>query len=85
MNLIKANPTYPQVDDWIARVHQLMDAYQASHGGAAGRANSRNGTPVPAPTATQRDRHQQQQGDMTIITTHTNSAPRRATEDEATA
>ena len=76
VNLIKANPTFPQADDWISRVHKLMDDYRAQHGGVA------TDTPnpaVPAPSAPATDPHVTvttvQQGDMTIITTHTNSAP----------
>ena len=74
VNLIKANPTYPKVDDWIARVRQLMDDYRAQHGGNAAAAQ----TPAPAsstPGAPNVSVTTTQQGDMTIITTHTNSAP----------
>jgi hypothetical protein len=73
VGLIKANPTYPQVDDWIARVHQLLADYRASHGGAGPVA------PTPAPTPVPTDPNvtvtTTKQGDMTIIVTHTNSAP----------
>ena len=31
VNLIKANPTFPQVDDWITRVHQMMDDLSLIH------------------------------------------------------
>ena len=75
VGLIKANPTYPQVDDWIARVHQLMDDYRARHGGKATTEQSpatAPSTPASSPNVTITT---VQQGDMTIITTHTNSAP----------
>lgn len=77
VNLIKASPTNSHADDWIARVRQLMDTYQASHGGAqAAMQTPALVTPVPAPTADPNVTvTQQQQGDATIITTHTNAAP----------
>jgi hypothetical protein len=75
VNLIKANPTNSHADDWIARVGQLMDAYQASHGGAPVVATTpATGTSTPPPTADPNVTvTQQQQGDATIITTHTNA------------
>jgi hypothetical protein len=77
VGLIKANPTYPQVDDWIARVHKMMDDYSAHHGGPATAAQNSSPAPAPStptgyPNANITTEHQ---GDMTIITTHTNSAP----------
>jgi len=77
VNLIKANPTNLHADDWIARVRQLMDAYRASHGGPA--MTAQNPATAPAPSATATDPNVTvtavQQGDATIITTHTNAAP----------
>jgi hypothetical protein len=74
VNLIKANPTYPQVEDWIARVHQLMDDYRAHHGGNPTTAQN----PASSPSAPATDPNvtvtSSKQGDMTIVT-HTNSAP----------
>jgi hypothetical protein len=77
VNIIKANPTHPKADDWIARVKSFLESYAASHGGA--RTTS---APAPTPAATNAAPANpnvtvttQQQGDMTIITTHTNSAP----------
>jgi hypothetical protein len=73
VNLIKASPTDPHADDWIARVSQLMDAYRASHGAAPAAAQTPTTTPSPSnPNVTVTT---VQQGDATIITTHTNSAP----------
>jgi hypothetical protein len=72
VNLIKANPTNPHADEWFTRVSGLMDDYKAKHGGAP--------TPPPA-TATTTPATPgvivttEQQGDATIITTHSNSAP----------
>jgi hypothetical protein len=75
VNMIKANPTYPQVDDWISRVGKLMDDYRARHGGAPVTAQP----PVTTPSASASDPNVTvstvQQGDMTIVTTHTNSPP----------
>ena len=74
VNLIKANPTFPKVDDWISRVHQLMDDYRARRGGGApvvqNPATTSGVTSNPNVIVTT-----VQQGDETIITTHTNSAP----------
>jgi hypothetical protein len=80
VNLIKANPTYPQVDDWIARAHQLMDDYRVRHGGKPTVAQTPATAPAPsAPSAPTGNPNTTvttvQQGDATIITTHTNSAP----------
>jgi hypothetical protein len=77
VNLVKANPTHPQVESWIARLQQLMADYRARHGGKAPGAPSPATAPAPStpegnPNVTVTT---QQQGDMTIITTHTNSAP----------
>jgi len=73
VNLIKANPTNPQADDWISRVSQMMDAYRVSHGG---RPMNAQAPAPPAPTGNPNVTiTTQQQGDATIIITHTNSAP----------
>lgn len=75
MNLIKANPTYPHVDDWIVRVKKMLDDYGARHGGNAA------ATPNPAttPSTLAGDSNAivttSTSGDMTIVTTRTNSAP----------
>jgi hypothetical protein len=70
--LIKAYPTYPNLDDWITRVHQMVDDYRAKKNG---------GTPPPAktttvipggPTVTVTTTTA---GDATIITTTTNAPP----------
>jgi hypothetical protein len=77
VNLIKANPTYPQADDWITRVKQFMDDYAAHHGGQV--TTAQNSAPTPATSAPAGNSNTtvttQQQGDMTIVTTRTNSAP----------
>jgi len=74
VNLIKANPTYPKVDDWIAQVHQLMDDYRARRGGAVPTTQNPTTSSAPA-SSTNVTVTTVQQGDETIITTHTNSAP----------
>src|SRR5260221_9432994 len=73
IELIKANPTHPRLDEMISRTHDLVQDYRSKHAGSA------SATPAPAPapassdpnvtvtTATQRD--------MTIVTTHTNAPP----------
>ena len=77
VNLIKANPTCPSADDWISRVGKLLDDYRVRHGGKPLNAQS----PTTAPTAPTGNPNvtvtTEQQGDATIITTHTNtnSAP----------
>jgi hypothetical protein len=80
VSLIKENPTNPHVDDWIARVHQLLLDYRANQGGNAPVAQ--NPAMAPAPSTLAADPNVSvttiQQGDMTIITTHTNSAPMNA-------
>ena len=47
--LLKANSTHPQVDDWIARVHQMVQDLRAQK--AAAQTPSNNSIPVP-PVAT---------------------------------
>ena len=75
VDLIKANPTAPQADDWIARVRGLLDDYRAHHGGAPAIAQNPAPSSPPAPTDPHVTVTTVQQGDATIITTHTNSAP----------
>jgi hypothetical protein len=76
VNLIKAHPTDPKADDWISRVHQLMEAYRARH--ATGEKTAENSTPPTSVVTTANPNvtvTTTTQGDMTIVTTHTNSAP----------
>jgi hypothetical protein len=74
VDLIKANPTAPQADEWITRVHALLDSYRAHHGGGAITQAPLPSPPIPAvdPNVTVTT---VQKGDATIITTHTNSEP----------
>jgi hypothetical protein len=73
VNLLKANPTNPYADEWIAKVGQLMDDYRAKHGGApVAQTPATNAAPSGNPAVSVTT---QQQGDATIITTHNNSAP----------
>lgn len=72
INIVKASPTNSQADDWIARIHKLLDDYRAKHGGSAVAAQSA----VPTTTSTKDPNvtvTTEQQGDATIIITHTNS------------
>ncbi len=73
VNLIKANPTNPHADEWITRVSGLMDDYKAKHGGAPAPAPVTATTSTPTTSAVTVTT--EQQGDATIITTHTNGAP----------
>ena len=73
VNLIKAYPTYPGTSDWITRTRQLMDDYRAHHGGQAPVAQ--NPTPPAPSTGPNVSVTTVQQGDETIVTTHTNAAP----------
>lgn len=75
VNLIKANPTFPQVDDWITQVHQLMDDYRTNHGGRPAASPSVAMPGVTPPANSNVTVTTQQQGDATIIITHTNSPP----------
>jgi hypothetical protein len=72
VKLVHDNPTYPKVDDWISRVHKMIADYGASHGGAPAVVSN---TPPPPPSDPNVNVTTVKQGDMTIITTHTNSAP----------
>ena len=73
VNIIRANPTYPHVDDWIAHAHQMMEDYRMRREGKTTTASNSEVTSSSSdPNVTVTTVHQ---GDMTIITTHTNSAP----------
>jgi hypothetical protein len=77
INIIKAFPTSPHSEEWADRVNQLIDKYSASHGGSTTTTSgndSGNGTATPT-TDPNVSVTTQQQGDMTIVTTHTNAAP----------
>jgi hypothetical protein len=74
VSIIKANPTYPKVDDWIAQARKLMADYRARHGGAP------ESAPTPATTTTPTSDPNVsvttvQQGDAQVIITRTNAAP----------
>jgi hypothetical protein len=71
IKIVSASPTHPQADDWIARIHKLLDDYRAHHGGSAIAAQLPGAaTPTKDPNVTIST---EQQGDATIVTTHTNS------------
>jgi hypothetical protein len=75
LEIIKANPTHPQSDDWLARAKKLIDDYGAKHGGRPAIVDN-TAPPAPGPaTNSNVTVTTQQQGDATIITTHTNAAP----------
>jgi hypothetical protein len=76
VTIIKTFPTNTHADEWISRVHGLIEQYRAAHGGTADA--SQPGAPAMT-TAPATDPNvtvtTSQQGDMTIVTTHTNAAP----------
>jgi hypothetical protein len=72
--IVKSVPTHPQLDAMIARLHTLMDDYRnhqtsgAQNSSVATTGDSAPSTPgVTVQTTTE--------GDMTVITTHTNAPP----------
>ena len=74
VNIIKANPNNEHDDEWIAQVGKLMDEYKQRHSGASSDTMSNPSTPAPTAdpnvvVTTQQD------GDATIVTTHTNTPP----------
>jgi hypothetical protein len=71
VNLIKTNTTYPHVDDWISKVHALVQGYRTSHG--LGPAPARSAATTAANADPNVTVTTERQGDMTIVTTHTNS------------
>jgi hypothetical protein len=50
VTLIKAHPSHPQLDDWISRVHDMIQALQAQRAGAA-QASSTSTTSALPPVA----------------------------------
>lgn len=83
INMIKANPTGNKVDDWIDKVHQLMDDYRTRHGGVASAAQAQmpatNAAGATPPANSNTTVTTEQQGDMTIITTKPNTNGASAT------
>ncbi len=52
VKFIKANSTHPKADEWIGRVHEMMQAYRAQKAGLPAPASSTpdpNAAPAPAP------------------------------------
>ena len=75
VNMIKANPTSPHAGEWIDRVGKLMADYRASHGGAPATTQTPAAATNAAPLGPNVTVTTVQEGDMTIVTTHTNAAP----------
>ncbi len=80
VELIKANPTHPQLDDMIARARGLLQDYRTRHPNATAAAPPPT-TPAAATTATNANVNVTvtTSGDMTVVTTHTNAAPANPT------
>ncbi len=74
IKIVNASPTHPEADDWIARIHKLLDDYRTHHGGSAIAPVAPGPITIPTkdPNVTIST---EQQGDAIIITTHTNTAP----------
>lgn len=70
IKLVKANQNFPGVKDWIAQIGDLIKAYKEKHGGA-GPTNVAAPKPAGDPNVSVTTK---QDGDMTIITTKTNTA-----------
>ncbi len=74
VELIKANRNHPKVDDMIARTHDLLQDYRTRHPGTSPVAQtsdtSTNNAPASNVTVTAT-----KEGDMTVVTTHTNAPP----------
>jgi len=69
VQLIHANPTHPNADDWIKRARAMLDTYRAAHGGGGTTpAVVQNNAPPAA--VTNSNVTVEQQGDAQIITTH---------------
>jgi len=75
VDLIKANPKCPTLDDMLTKVHDMVKDYRSRHPGAAspqGKTETASSTTAPVDpnvkvTTTK-------EGDMTIVTTQTNAA-----------
>jgi hypothetical protein len=50
VELIKAHPTHPRIDAWIAKVHDLLQSYKASHPGSSDAASTTSTTDTPPAT-----------------------------------
>ena len=74
VQLIHANPTHPNADDWLTRTKALLDAYRTGHGGAPAAVVQNSAPPAPV-TNGNVTTTVVQQGDAQVITTHTNGAP----------
>jgi len=75
IEIIKANPTHPKLEDMIARAHGLVEDYRGQHASATPVAQVSTPAPAPAPTDPNVTVTTTTQGDMTIVTTHSNAAP----------
>jgi hypothetical protein len=52
VELIKAHPTHSKVDEWIAKVHDLLQSYKASHPGSSDAASAPPSTTNAAASTT---------------------------------
>jgi hypothetical protein len=81
VQIVHANPTHPQADEWLKRAKSLLADFSAKHGGRPAPSVAQN-TPPPPPAATTNGNvtvTTMRDGDAQIVTTHTNAAPMRPT------
>jgi hypothetical protein len=74
VQIIHANPTHPDSDNWLARTRALLDAYRAGRSGAVP-AVVQNTAPSGQVSNGNVTVTTQQQGDAQVIITHTNAPP----------
>jgi hypothetical protein len=76
IGIIKAVPTHPQLDAMIARLHTLLEDYR-NHRASSGQTSSVAATDdsTSSPSTPGVSVQTTNEGDMTIITTHTNAPP----------
>ncbi len=71
IKLASSYPTYPSVKDWYTQIQTLLDDYTKKHGSPPPTQQATTAAPATNSNVVVTE---VQQGDATIITTHTNSA-----------
>jgi len=75
VDLIKANPKCPTLDDMLSRVHDMVKDYRSRHPGAATpQGNTATASSTTPPVDPNVKVTTTKEGDMTIVTTQTNAA-----------
>ena len=70
LQIIRSSPNYPKLDDMIARTKKLLDDYKSAHAAPVQTVTAPAPTTDPNVSVTTTT-----QGDMTVITTHSNAPP----------